>query len=35
MWWQDHPDIPAEALADLLTTAFSPDVLRLAAKPLV
>jgi len=34
MWWQDHPSIPAEALADLLTRAFSVDLLSLGAEPL-
>jgi len=31
LWWQQHPDIAPEALADLLTRAFSPDLLELSA----
>lgn len=34
MWWQEHPDVPAEALADVLTATFSTDLFELAAKPL-
>ncbi len=34
LWWQDHPEVPAEALADLLCSAFSPNLLELSTKPL-
>ncbi len=34
-WWQEHPDIPVESLADLLTSAFVPDLFELSARSLV
>ena len=34
MWWRDQPDIPAEAVADLLARAFSPNLLELATMAL-
>lgn len=34
LWWRDHPDVPAEAVAELLLAAFSPDVMKLAARRL-
>ena len=35
LWWQDHPEVSAEALANLLTGAFSPNLLELSTHPLV
>lgn len=33
-WWHDHPDVPAESLADVLGDAFSPNLRELAGRPL-
>jgi AcrR family transcriptional regulator len=34
MWWQQHPDIAPEALADLLSSAFSPGLFELSRRTL-